>query len=48
MSEFDTARLLYLVLLGSAVVLWFFAQNRASLGKVGQKCRKRTIEIGQN
>ena len=37
MSEFDTARLFYLVLLGGAVVLWFFAQNRQSLGKVTQQ-----------
>mgnify|MGYP002713165304 CR=1 FL=1 len=36
MSEFDTARLLYLVLLGGAVVLWFFAQNRKSLGHITQ------------
>lgn len=33
MTGDDTARLLYLVLLGSAVVVWFFAQNRTSLGK---------------
>jgi len=37
MENFDTARLLYLVLLGGAVLLWFFAQNRASLGKVTQQ-----------
>jgi aspartyl protease family protein len=37
MSDFDTARLLYLVLLGGAIVLWFFAQNRASWGKVTQQ-----------
>ena len=37
MSEFDYARLFYLVLLGSAVVLWFFAQNRASAGKITQQ-----------
>ena len=37
MDNFDTARLLYLVLLGGAVLLWFFAQNRASLGKVTQQ-----------
>ncbi|WP_397541415.1 TIGR02281 family clan AA aspartic protease [Roseovarius salis] len=37
MSDIDTARLLYLVLLGGAIVLWFFAQNRASLGKVTQQ-----------
>ena len=33
----DTARLLYLSLLGGAVVLWFFAQNREKLGKVAQQ-----------
>ena len=37
MTGDDTARLLYLALLGSAVVLWFFAQNRESLGKVTQQ-----------
>jgi len=37
MSEFDTARVIYLVLLGSAVLLWFLAQNRASLGRVTQQ-----------
>ena len=37
MSEFDTARLLYLVLLGSAILLWFFVQNRESLGKLAQQ-----------
>ncbi|MBZ0123806.1 MAG: TIGR02281 family clan AA aspartic protease [Roseovarius sp.] len=37
MSEFDYARLFYLVLLGSAVVMWFFAQNRKSLGRVTQQ-----------
>lgn len=37
MSEFDYARVFYLVLLGGAVVLWFFAQNRNSLGKVTQQ-----------
>lgn len=37
MSEFDYARLTYLVLLGGAVVMWFLAQNRASLGKVTQQ-----------
>ena len=36
MSGDDTARLLYLSL-GGAIVLWFFAQNRASLGKVAQQ-----------
>lgn len=37
MSDFDYARLIYLVLLGGAVLLWFFAQNRNSLGKVTQQ-----------
>lgn len=37
MDNFDTARLIYLVLLGGVVLLWFFAQNRASLGKVTQQ-----------
>lgn len=37
MTEFDYARVFYLVLLGGAVVLWFFAQNRNSLGKVTQQ-----------
>ncbi|WP_371224050.1 retropepsin-like aspartic protease family protein [Roseovarius sp. 2305UL8-3] len=36
MSEYDTGRLIYLALLGGAVVLWFFAQNRNSLGKLTQ------------
>lgn len=36
MTGDDTARLLYLVLLGAAVVAWFFAQNRTSLGKTMQ------------
>ena len=33
MTGDDTARLLYLVLLGAAVIAWFFAQNRTSMGK---------------
>ena len=37
MSEFDYARLFYLVLLGSAILLWFFAQNRQSLGRITQQ-----------
>lgn len=37
MTGDDTARLLYLSLLGGAVALWFFAQNRASLGRVTQQ-----------
>lgn len=36
MNGDDTARLLYLVLLGCAVVGWFFAQNRNSWGKNAQ------------
>ncbi len=37
MTGDDTASLLYLSLLGGAIVLWFFAQNRASLGKITQQ-----------
>ncbi|GAB4283517.1 MAG: TIGR02281 family clan AA aspartic protease [Roseovarius sp.] len=37
LDELDLARLLYLVLLGGAVVLWFVAQNRASAGRVTQQ-----------
>lgn len=37
MNDFEYARVIYLVLLGSAIVLWFVAQNRASLGKVTQQ-----------
>lgn len=37
MTGDDTARLLYLVLLGGAIALWFFAQNRESWGKVTQQ-----------
>lgn len=37
MSDFEYARLFYLVLLGGAVMLWFFAQNRNSLGRVTQQ-----------
>ena len=36
MAEFDTAQLIYLVLLGGAILMWFFAQNRNSLGKTAQ------------
>ena len=36
MTGDDTARLMYLVLLGGAVAMWFFAQNRNSLGKNAQ------------
>ncbi|MEL6171554.1 MAG: TIGR02281 family clan AA aspartic protease [Pseudomonadota bacterium] len=36
MTGDDTARLLYLALLGAAVAGWFFTQNRASLGKNAQ------------
>lgn len=37
MTEFDHARLIYLVLLGGAILMWFVAQNRASLGKLTQQ-----------
>lgn len=36
MQDFDFARLTYLVILGSVLVVWFVAQNRASLGKLAQ------------
>ena len=37
MEQFDFARLTYLIILGSAILLWFVAQNRASLGKLMQQ-----------
>lgn len=37
MQGFDFARLTYLVILGSVVLVWFVAQNRASLGKLAQQ-----------
>lgn len=37
MNDFDYARLFYLVLLGGALLTWFFAQNRASFGKLTQQ-----------
>ncbi len=37
MDEFDTANLIYLALLGGAILLWFVVQNRESLGKVTQQ-----------
>ena len=37
MSDFDTGRLIYLVVLGAAVAAWFFAQNRNNLGKATQQ-----------
>jgi aspartyl protease family protein len=37
MQDFDFARLTYLVILGSVLVVWFVAQNRASLGKLAQQ-----------
>ena len=37
MQDFDTAHLIYLVMLGTAVVFWFIVQNRASLGKITQQ-----------
>ncbi|MRU14406.1 TIGR02281 family clan AA aspartic protease [Roseovarius sp. A21] len=33
----DLTSLVYLVILGSAIGLWFFAQNRQSLGKLAQQ-----------
>ncbi|MFX0544649.1 retropepsin-like aspartic protease family protein [Roseovarius sp. S1116L3] len=36
-TDFDTANLIYLVVLGSAVMIWFFAANRNSLGKTVQQ-----------
>lgn len=37
MSNVDTGHLIYLIVLGAAVVTWFVAQNRESLGKVTQQ-----------
>lgn len=37
MTGDDTARLLYLSLLGAALAMWFFTHNRQSLGKVTQQ-----------
>lgn len=37
MTGDDTARFLYLSLLGAALAMWFFTQNRQSLGKVAQQ-----------
>ncbi|MEI4194716.1 retropepsin-like aspartic protease family protein [Roseovarius sp. E0-M6] len=37
MQNFETANLVYLIVLGSAVVVWFVAANRNSLGKVTQQ-----------
>lgn len=37
MTVDDTASLIYLAILGSAVVFWFLVQNRNSLGKVTQQ-----------
>lgn len=36
-DTFDYARLTYLVILAAAVLFWFVAQNRASLGKLVQQ-----------
>ena len=33
MSDFELPRLLYLVILGAAVIGWFLAENRGNLGK---------------
>lgn len=37
MNEFDNAQLIYLIVLGSAVVFWFVVSNRNSLGKTMQQ-----------
>lgn len=37
MNSFDIASLIYLVLLGSALVLWFIVQNRQNLGQLVQQ-----------
>ncbi|WP_272008417.1 retropepsin-like aspartic protease family protein [Roseovarius sp. ZX-A-9] len=37
MNDFDSAHLIYLIVLGSAVVFWFVASNRNSLGKTMQQ-----------
>ncbi|MEI4261965.1 retropepsin-like aspartic protease family protein [Roseovarius sp. D0-M9] len=36
-TNFDTAHLVYLIVLGCAVMMWFFAANRDSLGKTLQQ-----------
>lgn len=37
MQDFDTAHMIYLIVLGTAVVFWFLATNRESLGKTMQQ-----------
>ncbi len=37
MDDFDTAHLIYLIVLGLAVVFWFVASNREKLGTVVQQ-----------
>lgn len=36
-TNFDTANLVYLIVLGCAIMIWFFAANRESLGKTVQQ-----------
>jgi aspartyl protease family protein len=36
-TNFDTANLVYLIVLGCAIMIWFFAANRDSLGKTVQQ-----------
>lgn len=36
-DSFDTANLVYLIVLGSVIMAWFFAANRNSLGKTTQQ-----------
>ncbi len=37
MSAMEYGNLAYLVLLGAAIVIWFFVQNRQSLNKTMQQ-----------
>ncbi len=37
MDDFDTAHLIYLIMLGLAVVSWFVATNREKLGTIAQQ-----------
>ncbi len=37
MTNFDSANLIYLIVLGCAVMMWFFAANRNSMGKTLQQ-----------
>lgn len=37
MGEYEIGRMIYLGLLGGALIIWFIAQNRNSLGKTAQQ-----------